>query len=118
MILSKTSSEHFLTAIALAKPGAGGDGAAGGHRPGDSARHCGRVYVPERQGGVEYYRARFPDCCSRHTSQEDIPIKSFATAVAVWTENWTLALCVNILCFDIPRLHFFVPQQPDVFSSS
>ena len=36
------------------------------------------LFLRERE--VEYYWARIPD-----TSQEDIPIKSFATAVAVWT---------------------------------
>ena len=62
------------------------------------------LFLSDRE--VEYYRARFPDCCSRHTSQEDIPIKSFATAVAVWTEKWTLALCVNILTQDETRPRF------------
>ena len=47
---------------------------------------------------VEYYWARFPNCCSHCTSQEDVvPIRSFVTAVAAWAEKWTLALCVNIL---------------------
>ena len=41
------------------------------------------LFLSDRE--VEYYWARFPVCCSCHTSQEDIPIKSFATAVAVWT---------------------------------
>ena len=59
------------------------------------------LFLSDRE--VEYYRARFPDCCSRHTSQEDIPIKSFATAVAVWTEKWTLA---NIMTQDETRPRF------------
>ncbi len=62
------------------------------------------LFLSDRE--VEYYRARFPDCCSRHTSQVDIPIKSFATVVAVWTEKWTLALCVNILTQDKTRPRF------------
>ena len=41
------------------------------------------LFLSDRE--VEYYWARFPDCCTCHTSQEDIPIKSFATAEAVWT---------------------------------
>ena len=45
---------------------------------------------------------RFPDCCSRHTTKKDIPVRSFVTAVAVaaWAEKWTLATCVNILSQD------------------
>ena len=46
---------------------------------------------------VEYYWARFPNCCSHCTIQEDVPIRSFVPAVAAWAEKWTLALCVNIL---------------------
>ena len=55
------------------------------------------LFLSDRDREVEYYWARFPDCCSHHTSQEDVLIRSFVTAVAAWTEKWTLALCVNIL---------------------
>ena len=62
------------------------------------------LFLRDRE--VEYYRARFPDCCSCHTSRDDIPIKSFAMAVAVWTEKWTLSLSVNILTQDETRPRF------------
>ena len=44
---------------------------------------------------VENYWARFPDCCSRHTSQKDVPIRSLVTAVAAWAEKWILDSCVK-----------------------
>ena len=56
------------------------------------------LFLSDRE--VEYYWARFPDCCSRHTTKEDIPVRSFVTAVAAWAEKWTLASCVNILSQD------------------
>ena len=56
------------------------------------------LFLSDRE--VEYYWARFPDCCSRHTNKEDIPVRSFVTAVAAWAEKWTLASCVNILSQD------------------
>jgi len=56
------------------------------------------LFLSDRE--VEYYWARFPDCCSRHTSQEDVPVRSFVTAVAAWADKWTLASCVNILSQD------------------
>ena len=56
------------------------------------------LFLSDRE--VEYYWASFPDCCSRHTSQEDVPVRSFVTAVAAWAEKWTLASCVNILSQD------------------
>jgi len=56
------------------------------------------LFLSDRE--VEYYYSRFPDCCSRHTTEEDIPVRSFVTAVAAWAEKWTLASCVNILSQD------------------
>ena len=58
---------------------------------------CVSLFLSDREREVEYYWARFPDCSSCPTSQEDVPIRSFVTAVAAWAEKWTLALCVNIL---------------------
>ena len=56
------------------------------------------LFLSDRE--VEYYWTRFPDCCSNHTSQEDVPVRSFVTAVSAWAEKWTLASCVNILSQD------------------
>ena len=59
------------------------------------------VPVPEWPvGGVLLGQIRFPNCYSHHTSQEDIPVRSFVTAVSAWAEKWTMASCVNILSQD------------------
>ena len=57
---------------------------------------CVFLFLSDREREVEDYWARFPDCSSGPTSQENVPIRSFVTAVAAWAEKWTLALCVNI----------------------
>ena len=53
---------------------------------------------------VAYYWARFNSptvtCYSHHTSQEDVPVRSFVTVVSAWAEKWTMASCVNILSQD------------------
>jgi len=46
---------------------------------------------------VEYYWTRFPECCIKHTGQNDVSVRSFVTCLSVWAEKWTLAECVNIL---------------------
>jgi len=56
------------------------------------------LFLSDRE--VEYYWERFPQCCINHTKEEDVPVRSFITAVTVWGEKWTLAECVNILSQD------------------
>ena len=56
------------------------------------------LFLSDRE--VEYYWEKFPDCCQTHTKTEDVPVRSFITAVSVWSEKWTLAECVNILSQD------------------
>ena len=59
------------------------------------------VPVPEwLGGGVLLGQIRFLNCYSHHTSQEDVPVRSFVMAVSAWAEKWTIASCVNILSQD------------------
>ena len=51
-------------------------------------------------GGVLLGQIRFLNCYSHHTSQEDVPVRSFVMAVSAWAEKWTIASCVNILSQD------------------
>ena len=56
------------------------------------------LFLSDRE--AEYYWERFPTCCVNHTKEEDVSVRSFITAVSVWSEKWTLAECVNILSQD------------------
>jgi len=56
------------------------------------------LFLSDRE--AEYYWERFPTCCVTHTKEEDVSVRSFITAVSVWSEKWTLAECVNILSQD------------------
>ena len=54
-------------------------------------------------------------CCITHTKEEDIPVRSFITAVTSWGEKWTLAECVNILSQDEMVVRNISKQDTDLW---